>query len=102
MHTAPSKAALLSGGTETREARERMQKSNITIQDAHGSGPATTQSQANNLIRQSQLVNGKIVKQQAIAKPIDSINFGQSIQYTSTAKETFVGLDLNAKAQKED
>jgi len=35
-----------------REARERLQKSNFTLKDAHGgNGPATTTSQANNKIR---------------------------------------------------
>lgn len=103
MYTAPPKNALLSGSNETREARERMQKGNFTIKDAHGgTGPVTTQSQANNQIRQSQMANGQILSQQAVAKPVDSINFGQAIEYTSTAKATFVGMNQNNKSQIDD
>ena len=35
--------------------------------------------------------NGQFVKQIAVARPIDSINFGQSCEYKSEAKSTFVG-----------
>ena len=53
MFAAPPMHALVNGSNETREARERLQRSNFTIKDAHGigSGPATTTSQANNMIR---------------------------------------------------
>ena len=35
--------------------------------------------------------NGQFIKQAAVARPIDSINFGQSCEYKSEAKSTFVG-----------
>ena len=78
MFTAPPTYVLISGNNETREARERIQRSNFTIKDAHGvaSGPATTTSQANNLIRQTQMANGQVISAQAVPKPADSINFG--------------------------
>lgn len=35
--------------------------------------------------------SGQIVKQTAVARPADSINFGQAREYISEAKSTFVG-----------
>ena len=52
VYQAPPTQNLISGANESKEARERIQKSNFTIKDVHGSRqPATTQSQANNSIR---------------------------------------------------
>ena len=52
MYTAPPTNALIRGTTEGKEARERIQRSNFTIKDVHGSQqPAKTTSQANNQIR---------------------------------------------------
>ena len=91
MYIAPPTNALISGTAEGKDARERIQRSNFSLKDVHGSrGPITTQSQANNRIRQGQWDSGQIAKQAAIAKPPDSINFGQACAYTSEAKSTFV------------
>ena len=53
MFAAPPTNALVNGTNEMREARERIQRSNFTIKDAHGigNGTTTTTSQANNMIR---------------------------------------------------
>ena len=49
MFTAPPTKALISSTADSKDARERIQRTNFSIKDAHGSRqPATTQSQANN------------------------------------------------------
>jgi len=43
MYKAPPTDALICGTTESKDARERLRKSNFTIKDVHGSNqPATT------------------------------------------------------------
>ena len=49
------------------------------------------------MIRQGQWDRGQITKAQTVAKPPDSINFGQACQYTSEAKSTFIPQHMHGR-----
>ena len=90
MFTAPPAQALV-GSNDNKMARERLQRSNFTIKDVHGTNPtAKTQNEANNQIRQGEWDKGQISYSGIVARPPDSINFGQARKYTTEAQETFV------------
>ena len=92
MFQAPPAAALVGNSAERSEKREKLRQSNFSLKDGLAAKhPITTQSQANNMLRQDQWNKGQIVKANLLAKPADSINFGQACQYTSETKSTFVG-----------
>jgi len=91
MYQAPPVEALVGNLAERQAAQEKLQKSNFSLADGLAvKQRVTTQSMANNLIRQTQWNNGEIQKATIFKKPADSINFGQNCEYTSETKQTFV------------
>ena len=76
MFQAPPTNALAVNTTEQKAQRERIQKSNFSLNDGVFKKPATTTSQANNQLRQGQWEKGQVQMQMAVSKPPDSINFG--------------------------
>ena len=89
-YQAPPQAALSLNDEAQKKAKERIQKSSFTFKDGTSNSVSKTTQQVQNTSLQSLIQAGNFQATQKVTKPIDSINFGQKIDYKTESKETFV------------